>query len=202
VDLYGSRCFHSSSRPFRLWLVLRAPSLASAIDSSRPRQMPTEQRGSMSRRLCVAAAFMWLVSAPAGETTPAGEVRDSGNFSPIVASLERSLEFYQLLGLEVPPAPGPGPRPFSVNPRLHSMLGTTGAKERHVSARIPGINMGVEPIEFQDIDRRPVRPRVQDPGAVTLVLLVRAIDPMLARLKQSGVPVVTPGGMPVSAAGS
>jgi mono/diheme cytochrome c family protein len=63
VDLYGSRCFYSSSRSFRLWLVLRAPSLASALDSSQPRQVPTEQRGSMSRGLCVAAAFMWLVTA-------------------------------------------------------------------------------------------------------------------------------------------
>jgi hypothetical protein len=44
------------------------------------------------------------------------------------------------------------------------MFGTTGATERHVDARIPGTTMGIEMIEFHDIDRRAVRPRLQDPG--------------------------------------
>lgn len=131
-----------------------------------------------------------------------GEVRRSGNFSPIVESLERSLAFYHgVLGFEIPAAAAaPGPRPYSVNPGLHAMLGTTGAKERHSDARIPGSTMGVEMIEFGEIDRKPVHARVQDPGAVTLVLLVRDADALLAHLKQAGVPVMTPGGSPVAAA--
>src|SRR5262249_47358579 len=83
-------------------------------------------------------------------------VRRSGNFSPIVASLERSLAFYHgVLGMDVPEgAAEPGPRPYSVNPGLHAMLGTTGAKERHSQARIPGSTMSVEMIEFGEIDRK------------------------------------------------
>jgi predicted enzyme related to lactoylglutathione lyase len=42
-----------------------------------------------------------------------------------------------------------------------------------------------------------VRPRLQDPGQVVLVLLVRDVDALLARLTAAGVPVRTPGGKAV-----
>jgi catechol 2,3-dioxygenase-like lactoylglutathione lyase family enzyme len=57
--------------------------------------------------------------------------------------------------------------------------------------------MNVEIVDFKDIDRKPVHPRLQDPGAVMLVLLVRDIDTLLGRLKKEGVSVVTAGGSPV-----
>jgi hypothetical protein len=60
------------------------------------------------------------------------------------------------------------------------------------SVRIPGSTLTVEIVEFKDIDRKPVQPRLQDPGAVRLDFDVRDIDTMLARLKTQGVPVVTP----------
>ena len=126
-----------------------------------------------------------------------GVVR-TGNISPIIESLDRSLAFYEtLLRLQVPPNRGGGPRPFFQNPGLHKMFGTTGATERHVDARIPGTTMGVEMIEFHDIDRNAVRPRLQDPGQVVLVLFVRDVDELLARLAAAGVPVRTPGGKAV-----
>lgn len=152
----------------------------------------------------VGGAGLMGAQAPAPSAPPSsgGEVLRTGNFSPIVDSLERSLAFYHgVLGLEVPAAAAaPGPRPYSVNPGLHAMLGTTGAKERHSDARIPGSTMGVEMIEFGEIDRKTVHARVQDPGAVTIVMLVRDVDALLGHLKQSGVPVMTPGGSPVTAA--
>jgi catechol 2,3-dioxygenase-like lactoylglutathione lyase family enzyme len=123
----------------------------------------------------------------------------AGSFSPIVADLQKTLAFYALLGFEVPDGTAASPRPFSVNPRLHSMLGTNGANERHVNARIPG-GFTLEPIEFAAIDRRPVRPRIQDPGAITLVVYVRDVDALLAKATQAGVPVLTPGGRPVALA--
>ena len=39
---------------------------------------------------------------------------------------------------------------------------------------------------------------MQDPGAVTLILLVRDIDAAFAKLKAAGVPVVTTGGAPLA----
>jgi len=149
----------------------------------------------MVRRLIVAALPVFVVAVVSGQAP--GVVR-TGNISPIIDSLDTSLAFYEtLLRLQVPPNRGGGPRPFFQNPGLHKMFGTTGATERHVDARIPGTTMGVEMIEFHDIDRKAVRPRLQDPGQVVLVLLVRDVDALLARLAAAGVPVRTPGGKPV-----
>jgi catechol 2,3-dioxygenase-like lactoylglutathione lyase family enzyme len=135
----------------------------------------------------------------AAETTKPGAV-GAGSFSPIVANLQKTLSFYALLGFEVPDGAAAKPQPFSVNPRLHSMLGTNGAQERHVNARIPG-GFTLEPIEFAAIHQRPARPRIQDPGAITLVVYVRDVDALLARATQAGVVVLTPGSKPVALAG-
>jgi catechol 2,3-dioxygenase-like lactoylglutathione lyase family enzyme len=118
---------------------------------------------------------------------------------PIVASLQKTLGFYALMGFTVPEGAASKPQPFSFNPRLHSMMGTNGANERHVNARVPG-GFTLEPIEFAAIDQRPARPRVQDPGAITLVVYVRDVDAQLAKATQAGVPVLTPGGRPVAIA--
>jgi predicted enzyme related to lactoylglutathione lyase len=134
--------------------------------------------------------------APAAPEGTGPAVLGSGSFSPIIGSLQKTMQFYQLLGIEVPEGSTTAPRPYSTNPRLHSMLGTNGASERHLNARVPG-SIGLEPIEFAAIDQRPAKPRVQDPGAITLVLLVRDVDALLAKATQAGVPVLTPGGKPV-----
>ena len=42
------------------------------------------------------------------------------------------------------------------------------------------------------------RPRPQDPGGTTLILMVRDIDAAFAPLKSAGVPVVTTGGEPIA----
>jgi catechol 2,3-dioxygenase-like lactoylglutathione lyase family enzyme len=138
--------------------------------------------------------------APLSPKTTAPAVIGSGSFSPIVANLQKTLAFYALLGFEVPEGTTDKPQPFSVNPRLHSMLGTNGANERHVNARIPG-GFALEPIEFAGIDQRPARPRIQDPGAITLVVYARDVDALLAKATQAGIPVLTPGGKPVALAG-
>jgi catechol 2,3-dioxygenase-like lactoylglutathione lyase family enzyme len=141
-----------------------------------------------------------LSPAPAAPAGSGPAAIGSGSFSPIVESLRRTLAFYALLGMEVPEGAAVKPQPFSVNPRLHSMLGTNGAKERHVNARVPG-GFTLEPIEFDGIDRKPARPRIQDPGAITLVVYVRDVDTLLAKAMAAGVPVLTPGGKPILRAG-
>jgi len=52
-------------------------------------------------------------------------------------------------------------------------------------------------VQFDRIDRHSVRRRMQDPGAVTLILLVRDIDGLFAKLKAARVDVATTGGAPV-----
>src|SRR6185369_15614671 len=87
---------------------------------------------------------------------------------------------------------------WSSDPALLNFLGAQTSQIRFSSVRIPGSTLTVEIVEYKDIDRKPVQPRLQDPGAVRLILIVRDIDSMLARLKTQGVPVVTAGGVPVS----
>jgi len=123
----------------------------------------------------------------------------SGNMSPIVENLEAAIDFYQgLLGLvlarqvrtvshsDVPPPP------------LLDNQGTPEGRLRWVGITIPGSRWALEVLEFTEIDRKPAHARLQDPGAMTLVLTVRDIDKLLAKLKEAKVPVVTPGGVPVS----
>jgi catechol 2,3-dioxygenase-like lactoylglutathione lyase family enzyme len=133
-------------------------------------------------------------------TLPAGSViLGLGQITPILQDLEKSIEFYtNLLKLTVPPPQAPGPRPFGNNPAILSVMGILQAQVRFVAARIPGSTMSVELEDFRDIDRKPVRPRPQDPGAVTLILLVRDINAAFTPLKRAGVPVVTPGGEPIA----
>ena len=134
-----------------------------------------------------------------GAALPGEVVVGSGNYSPIVQDLDRAIEFYgKLLGLTVPAAPGPGPRPFSTDPAIRNMFGMPGAQLRWVVARVPVVGLGVEMVEAKDIERAPVHPRPQDPGSMTLILIVRDIDQAFAPLKRAGVPVITPGGEPIA----
>jgi catechol 2,3-dioxygenase-like lactoylglutathione lyase family enzyme len=118
--------------------------------------------------------------------------------SPIVDNLDKAAHFYHdLLGLNLVPEPPPGPLPWDTNPGHLHLHGMPQAKLRFIGARMPGVFCGVELVEFANIDRRPVHRRLQDPGAVTLILLVRDLGGLFARLKEAGVPVVTAGGAPM-----
>ena len=154
--------------------------------------------------LVVAVAFTSGALAQQGQPAPGAAppgdvVVGSGNYSPIVNDLDKAIEFYgNLLGLTVPPAQAPGPRPFSTDPAIRNMFGIPSAQLRWVVARVPGPNLGVEMVEAKDIDRKAANPRPQDPGSMTLVLAVRDIDRAFAPLKSAGVPVVTPAGAPMT----
>ena len=162
----------------------------------------------MTRAIAVAAAFAAAAimsatssaQAPAtaarGSSPPGDVVVGSGNYSPIVSDLDKAIEFYgNLLGLTVPPAQAPGPRPFSTDPAIRNMFGIPSAHLRWVVARVPGPNLGVEMVEAKDIERKPMNPRPQDPGSMTLVLIVRDIDKAFAPLKSAGVPVAIVRGL-------
>ena len=145
--------------------------------------------------LVVIAALIVLASMPAR----AG-VTGACHVSPIVADLDRSLHFYRdLLGLEVSSAPAAGAIPWDTTTELLDLHGVPrGARLRYFGARIPGVRCGIEPVQFDKIDRKAVHPRLQDAGTVMPILLVRNIDSIFSRLKAAGVPVVTTGGQPVA----
>ena len=128
-------------------------------------------------------------------------VIDTGTFTPFVENMDRSLAFYHdVFDMEVPAPPAAGgPRPYNnPNPGLFAFFDIPGARERHQSARVPGIRTTVEAMEIQQVPFKTVPLRLQDPGNATLVLVVRDIDATLARVKAGRYPVVTPGGTPVT----
>ena len=53
-------------------------------------------------------------------------------------------------------------------------------------------------MEIQNVDYKTIRLRTQDPGTATLVLVVRNIDAALDGVRRANVPIVTPGGKPVT----
>jgi catechol 2,3-dioxygenase-like lactoylglutathione lyase family enzyme len=129
-----------------------------------------------------------------------GAVLGVGTFTSFVENMDRTLAFYHdVFGLEVPPLPESGARPYNPeNDQLYAMFDIPGARERHQSARLPSTNVRIEVMEVQDVPHVTVPLRVQDPGAATLVFIVRNVDEMLARLERAHVDVVTPGGKPVT----
>ena len=127
--------------------------------------------------LMISGAVCAFAQAPA----PPGDVVGVGGFSHIVANVERSVAFYRdVLGLEMPNPP----RPFDSTPWIIDMGNTPGAQSRPAILHIPGSKLGVELIDYKDIDRKAAHPRFQDPGAASLILTVRDMDAMMAKLQR------------------
>jgi predicted enzyme related to lactoylglutathione lyase len=137
-------------------------------------------------------------AAPADSS--AGAVIGTGTFTGFVENMDRSLAFYHdAFGMDVPPLPASGARPYNPpNPQLFKWFDIAGARERHQSARVPGSRVTVELMEIQDVEHKTVPLRMQDPGAATLVLMVRDIDAALARARQAGAAIATPGEKPIA----
>ena len=130
---------------------------------------------------------------------PPGDVVGVGGFSHIVENVERSVAFYRdVLGLEMPNPP----RAFAVTPWIIDMGNTPGAQSRPAILHIPGSALGVELIDYKDIDRKAVHPSFQDPGAASLILTVRDMDAMMAKLKEAHAHINSKGGEPAAIKGT
>jgi len=134
----------------------------------------------------------------AGRVQSPSTVTGACHVSPIVSDLDKSARFYRdVIGLDLVPAPSPGPLPWDADPRHLTLHGLPGARLRFIGARMPGVFCGVELVEFAGAGQRPVHRRLQDPGAAMLILLVRDIDAIFTRIKAAGATVVTKGGTPM-----
>jgi catechol 2,3-dioxygenase-like lactoylglutathione lyase family enzyme len=142
---------------------------------------------------CVAQAQQPSSAPGAG---PSSIVIGSGNyFSPIVRDLDKAIAFYRDgLGLEVAGPPGDA----SANPALRNMFGLPDAKIRWAIARTAAAAGGVEMVEISGAGGGQLERKLEDPGAMCLVVTVRDLDGTLARLKNLGAPVVTRSGAPVT----
>jgi catechol 2,3-dioxygenase-like lactoylglutathione lyase family enzyme len=150
----------------------------------------------MTRLGIALGLFVSAGAALAQTSAPTGLVVGSGNyFSPIVADLEQAVAFYRDgIGF----AFEGGPANADTNQQLRAMFGLPDARLRWQIGRAAPIPGGVEIVEVSKANGQPVRRRVQDPGAVTLVATVRDLDATFARVRKLGAPVVTRGGAPVT----
>ena len=113
----------------------------------------------------------------------------------IVGNLDTSFAFYHdALGMEVVMQP----TTYSPNAMLMGLFNAPpGAQSRWTTVRPPGSPLKIDLIEYKDVDRKPARPRFQDPGAVSLNLFVRDIDSLIARLRETNARILSTGGQAV-----
>ena len=144
------------------------------------------------------AAFAMMQTSQTAQPT-AGAVTGACHVSPIVSDLDKSAHFYHdILGLDLVPAPGSGRVPWSTDPSQLNLHGLPKGRLRIIDARMPGVACGVELVEFAGVEQRSVRRRLEDPGATMLILLVRDLDAIFARLKAARATVLTKGGEPMN----
>ena len=145
--------------------------------------------------VALAAGGACQLAAQTPPTAPAGEVIGVGNFAHIVADLDKTLAFYRdAIGLEVTVQQG-----FAPNDAIAKLGATEGGQSRIAVLDVPGLDLGVELIEYKDIQRNVQRPRFYDPGAANLALRMRDIDAVYERVaKFPGAKTITAAGKPVT----
>jgi len=125
-----------------------------------------------------------------------GLIVGSGNFfSPIVSDLDKAITFYRdAVGLDITGAPANAEQ----NAPLRNMFGLPDASLRWTIARPPAMRTGVEIVEISKAQGKPVERRPQDPGAFTLIVLVRDAGAAYAKAKAAGATFVTAGSAPLT----
>jgi catechol 2,3-dioxygenase-like lactoylglutathione lyase family enzyme len=100
-----------------------------------------------------------------------------------VEDTAKALAFYRdLLGFEARPT-------NTVNDAVLALEGTPGAVARTTSTSPPGSTNVWFLWEFANIARTTREPRVQDPGASALSLIVADLEPLVERMKAAGVKI-------------
>ncbi|MEO8096995.1 MAG: VOC family protein [Acidobacteriota bacterium] len=122
------------------------------------------------------------------------------NLAHTAADLGKTVAFYRdVLGLPMNGTLQGAPAPL--DEAMSRFTATQGARFRAATFRIPNAAFGFELTEFTEVPFQKLAPHIQDPGAATLVLQVRDMDVMFAKLKAAGTTIVTAGGAPINPAG-
>lgn len=154
------------------------------------------------------------LDAPPTGVAPPGEVLRPGHLGREIGNVELIIHFYHdLIGLGLL-GPRERPRPFGskeTGPALLEFVqlgegvpNPMDARNRAVILPIPGtsatkgMEMAIEAIEIKNIESRPYKPDISDPGASYIKLIVRDLDKTLSVLKDELVPVITPGEKPAT----
>jgi catechol 2,3-dioxygenase-like lactoylglutathione lyase family enzyme len=162
-----------------------------------------------------AAQTPWAtLDAPPTGAAPPGEVLRPGHLGRQIGNTELMIHFYHdliglsLLGLRERARPfgskETGPALLEFVQLATGVPNPMEARNRAVILPIPGTSatkgseMTIEAIEIKNIESRPYRPAMSDPGASHIKLMVRDLDKTLAVLRAELTPVITVGEKPVT----
>jgi catechol 2,3-dioxygenase-like lactoylglutathione lyase family enzyme len=123
--------------------------------------------------------------------TPASSRPIAAEFALTVEDTEATLNFYrQVFGFESRPGSA-----FAANPVVQNGVGAAGARYLISHVTLPAEKPETWGIaEFKDIERKPYRPRICDPGAAAFSLRVANVDALVAQVRAKGGSVVSSGG--------
>jgi catechol 2,3-dioxygenase-like lactoylglutathione lyase family enzyme len=126
--------------------------------------------------------LLLIVVGAASAFAQSALVNNVGNFIHDVADLERSVHFYHdVLGMDLPRPVGD----WQTTDGVLKMYDAEGGKFRVANTQIPGSPMRVELVEFQGVERKPVRRSWGAPGSSVLMLTVSDLGAVEERLKAS-----------------
>jgi catechol 2,3-dioxygenase-like lactoylglutathione lyase family enzyme len=126
--------------------------------------------------------FLLIVVGTATAFAQRALVNNVGNFIHDVADLERSVHFYHdVLGMDLPRPAGD----WQTTEGVLKMYDAEGGRFRVANTQIPGSPMRVELVEFQGVERKPVRRPWGTPGTSVLMLTVSDLGAVEERLEAS-----------------
>jgi catechol 2,3-dioxygenase-like lactoylglutathione lyase family enzyme len=108
-----------------------------------------------------------------------------------VEDMDTAMKFWRdMLGFELTGDPA-----FSTTPSALDLMGVPkGGSFRAASGVVPGSKARIQMLEFKGMPRKPFSLRVPDPGSSGMAIRVAAIGDLLARMKASGVRVISRNG--------
>jgi catechol 2,3-dioxygenase-like lactoylglutathione lyase family enzyme len=125
-----------------------------------------------------------LATAPA-----AGDIVDM-RLSITVKDMDQTKKVYRdVLGFTVE-----GETAFTADAAMRGLTGLFKARVRRSRVQAPGSALWIEFVEFKDVDRIPLRMRIQDRGAARLQLRVQDTDAIVAAMKAAGLKVMSEDG--------
>ena len=148
-------------------------------------------------RLFAALAVTALLSSVAPQAqapAPAPTGATVGFMHAIHATnnVETTLAFYtKIFGVSTNVAP-------FANAAVPILTDSPGVSLRVAMLRLPGDGVNFELTEFTGVPRTPKQPRVTDPGAPHMKILVRDIDAVVTNAKAANATIVTKSGAPVT----
>jgi catechol 2,3-dioxygenase-like lactoylglutathione lyase family enzyme len=118
--------------------------------------------------------------------------------------VEKTLAFYtEVFGLKgnVAPFTNPGVPLLTNSPgvTLRVTMLRLGAPQGRGSTVVPADAFNFELTQFSNVERHAAQPRVSDPGAPHMKILVRDVEPVVAAAKRVNAPIVTKSGAAITA---